>query len=67
MININFRKKVVLDEIEFYVNYKADESYTPNLISIRIGTNFSDLQELKTLEIPKNTGWVSIALRNTKK
>jgi hypothetical protein len=36
-------------QISIYVDVKADDSYTPNRISIRAGTYFGDLQEVLPL------------------
>lgn len=30
-----------------YADYKSDESYTPSKISVRVGHNFHNLQEIR--------------------
>lgn len=30
-----------------YADYKSDESYTPSKISVRVGNNFHNLQEIR--------------------
>lgn len=42
------------------MDYTLDESYTPEKISIRIGTSFHDLQEAKIVNLHEPKGWVSI-------
>jgi len=51
-----------ISEISIYTDYKLDESYTPAKISIRAGTGFHDLQEIRVVELEEPTGWVSIPL-----
>lgn len=59
-INIQFRKVCKVREIWLYLDYGLDESYTPQQISIRSGTGFHDLEEIKTLETPEPKGWEKI-------
>jgi len=42
-----YRQKTTLHSIGVYTDYKSDESYTPNRLSIRIGNDFNDLHELE--------------------
>lgn len=30
LVNVQFRRKTIIQDICLYTNYKADESYTPN-------------------------------------
>ncbi|KAK2637118.1 hypothetical protein Ddye_031910 [Dipteronia dyeriana] len=62
LINIQFQKKVKLQLVVLYVDFKLDESYTPSKISIRAGDGFHNLKEVKTMELVKPTGWVSLSL-----
>uniref|UniRef100_A0A6B2LMD9 DOC domain-containing protein n=1 Tax=Arcella intermedia TaxID=1963864 RepID=A0A6B2LMD9_9EUKA len=61
-INIQFMKKMMIEEIAIYLSYKLDESYTPQTISIRQGTTFHDLQEIKLVTYEQPEGWVPIKL-----
>ncbi|RHZ76841.1 hypothetical protein Glove_188g31 [Diversispora epigaea] len=61
-INIQFPKKVLVVQISLWLDYKNDESYTPNKITIRAGTNFGDLQDLRTIELEEPDGWIDIQL-----
>ncbi|GAB2283912.1 Anaphase-promoting complex subunit 10 [Dionaea muscipula] len=62
LVNIQFQKKVKLQLIVLYVDFKLDESYTPSKISICAGDGFHNLKEIKTVELVKPTGWVHISL-----
>jgi anaphase-promoting complex subunit 10 len=44
LINIQFQKKVKLQLVVLYVDFKLDESYTPSKISIRAGDGFHNLK-----------------------
>jgi anaphase-promoting complex subunit 10 len=61
-INIQFNKRMNVEEICFYANFKLDESYTPSKISIRSGTTFHDLQEIKVVELEGPVDWVTVPL-----
>ncbi|KAK6173895.1 hypothetical protein SNE40_017270 [Patella caerulea] len=65
LANIQFRRKTTIYDICFYANYKADESYTPNKISIRAGNHFNDLIEIEQLEMTEPVGWMSIPLKDS--
>ncbi|KAL6003413.1 Anaphase-promoting complex subunit 10 [Asimina triloba] len=65
LVNIQFQKKVKLQLLVIYVDFKLDESYTPNKISIRAGDGFHNLKEIKTVEFEKPVGWVYISLSGT--
>ncbi|XP_057973637.1 anaphase-promoting complex subunit 10-like isoform X3 [Malania oleifera] len=62
LVNIQFQKKVKLQLVVLYVDFKLDESYTPSKVSIRAGDGFHNLREIKTVELVKPTGWVYISL-----
>ncbi|KAK1269892.1 Anaphase-promoting complex subunit 10 [Acorus gramineus] len=62
LVNIQFQKKVKLQLLVLYVDFKLDESYTPSKISIRAGDGFHNLKEIKTVELEKPVGWVYISL-----
>ncbi|XP_021856440.1 anaphase-promoting complex subunit 10 isoform X2 [Spinacia oleracea] len=62
LINIQFQKKVKLQLIVLYLDFKLDESYTPSKISIRAGDGFHNMKEIKAVELVKPAGWVYISL-----
>lgn len=61
-VNIQFQRKVYVTEIAIRLDYKLDESYTPNRLSIRAGTSFHDLREIKIVTLDQVSGWVMIPL-----
>ncbi|KAF9913082.1 Anaphase-promoting complex subunit 10 [Lobosporangium transversale] len=65
LINMQFEKKMPVQQVSFYYDYKQDESYTPLGISIRGGTAYHDLKELVNVELEKQTGWVNISLEDS--
>ncbi|XP_037753264.1 anaphase-promoting complex subunit 10 isoform X3 [Chelonia mydas] len=50
LVNIQFRRKTTVKTLCIYADYKSDESYTPSKISVRVGNNFHNLQEIRTLQ-----------------
>lgn len=62
-ISIQFQKKVRLQQLALYVNFKRDESYTPNKLTILAGNSFRDLKEIKSLHLVEPEGWVYTSLR----
>uniref|UniRef100_M8CH72 Anaphase-promoting complex subunit 10 n=1 Tax=Aegilops tauschii TaxID=37682 RepID=M8CH72_AEGTA len=44
LVNIQFQKKVQLQLVVLYVDFKLDESYTPSKISIRAGDGLHNLK-----------------------
>jgi len=64
LVNVQFRRKTTVASVAVYTDYKLDESYTPTRISIRVGTNFNDLQEIEVVELQEPTGWVEIPLKD---
>jgi len=64
LVNIQFRRKTTIHDIGIYADYKADESYTPNRISIRAGNHFNDLTEVEQVELNEPSGWFIIPLKD---
>ncbi|KAG0264234.1 Anaphase-promoting complex subunit 10 [Actinomortierella ambigua] len=63
-INIQFEKKTAIEVLSFYTDYRQDESYTPQAVSIRAGTSHHDLKELVTFDLDPTTatGWTTVRL-----
>ncbi len=61
-VTISFYKKTKLTDIWILFSYKADESYTPQQLSIRIGNGYYDLQEVQVVDLREPEGWVRIPL-----
>ncbi|KAF9173370.1 Anaphase-promoting complex subunit 10 [Mortierella sp. AD010] len=64
LINMQFEKKTMVQQVSFYYDYKQDESYTPLRVSIRGGTAYHDLKELVNVEMEPITGWANITLED---
>jgi anaphase-promoting complex subunit 10 len=64
LINIQFRRKTVVRDLCIYIDYRLDESYTPDRISVRAGTHFNDLQEVEVVKLNEPCGWVRIMTKN---
>lgn len=62
LINVQFTRRVSINEVALYLDYNLDESYTPRKIAIKTGMTFHDLQDVKTVELNEPIGWISIAL-----
>jgi len=62
LINIQFHKRTVIQYVSIYTEFKSDESYTPNKISISIGNNPNDLRQIDLLELDEPSGWMNISL-----
>ena len=64
LVNVQFRRKTTVQSVAVYTDYKLDESYTPTRVSIRVGTNFNDLQEIEVVDLQEPSGWVVIPLKD---
>ncbi len=62
MVTLEFQKLFLLSGLALYIDYKLDESYTPQKISIRAGTRRNDMKEVKSVELTEPQGWVLIPL-----
>ncbi|CAG2103469.1 unnamed protein product [Medioppia subpectinata] len=65
LVNIQFRRKTTIQDVCIYADYKLDESYTPNRISVRAGNHFHDLQEVELMDLSEPNGWVVIPLKDS--
>lgn len=61
-INVQFHRKVTVEEVAFYLDYNLDESYTPKKLSIRAGSMSHDLVEISVVELTEPVSWVAIPL-----
>jgi anaphase-promoting complex subunit 10 len=62
LVNIQFNRRVALTMLAFYVDLELDESYTPVTVSVRAGTHFHDLEEVKLCDVPEPRGFMRIPL-----
>ncbi|CAH1778216.1 unnamed protein product [Owenia fusiformis] len=65
LINIQFRRKTTISDICIYADYKSDESYTPNRISIRAGSHLNDLTEVEQIELSEPGGWILVPIKDS--
>lgn len=63
LVNVQFKKKTLIEDICIYADFKLDESYTPSRISIRTGNHFHDLQEVEVMDLSEPKGWIHIDCR----
>lgn len=45
------RRRTTVKMLCIYADYKSDESYTPSKISVRVGNNFHNLQEIRVTNL----------------
>ena len=63
-LNIHFSRLVSITSIRIYLDFEADESYTPTKITLLAGTGYHDLLPFSTLEIAQPKGWIDVDLSN---
>jgi len=64
LATVQFYSKMPIAAVALYVDSRMDESYTPSRISIRLGSSFQDLYEVRTVALDEPSGWISISLLN---
>lgn len=62
LINLQFVRKMSITEVALYLDYKLDESYTPQKIVIRSGSTVHDLKEIHVQHVVEPDGWIPIPL-----
>lgn len=62
LISMTFNECMALVELHVYVDYKLDESYTPNKLSVQAGTCPHDIKEIRVVSLEEPSGWVVIPL-----
>eukprot|EP00428_Durinskia_dybowskii_P079406 CAMPEP_0170449318 /NCGR_PEP_ID=MMETSP0117_2-20130122/51184_1 /TAXON_ID=400756 /ORGANISM="Durinskia baltica, Strain CSIRO CS-38" /LENGTH=190 /DNA_ID=CAMNT_0010710559 /DNA_START=127 /DNA_END=699 /DNA_ORIENTATION=+ len=61
-INVQFLRRVSVSKVCIYLDYSADESYTPRKLCISSGTSTHDLMDITTVELNEPVGWVILPL-----
>ncbi len=61
-ITLEFHQPVQLSRVAIACDFRVDESYTPQKITIRVGTRWSDVHTLRTEEVSEPQGWIVIPL-----
>jgi anaphase-promoting complex subunit 10 len=61
-LNIHFSRLVSILSIRIYLDFEADESYTPTRITLLAGTGYHDLLPFSALEFAQPKGWIDVPL-----
>eukprot|EP00172_Hildenbrandia_rubra_P004439 Plantae.Rhodophyta-Hildenbrandia_rubra.ctg8986.p2 GENE.Plantae.Rhodophyta-Hildenbrandia_rubra.ctg8986~~Plantae.Rhodophyta-Hildenbrandia_rubra.ctg8986.p2 ORF type:complete len:265 (+),score=41.40 Plantae.Rhodophyta-Hildenbrandia_rubra.ctg8986:907-1701(+) len=62
-VSLQFVRKVKLKEVRVFLNYPADESYTPSRLEVKVGSYFHDLRSVGPVkELVEPVGWTVIPL-----
>ncbi len=61
-ISVRYMLRLTLKYVGLYLDYTADESYTPQVIAVKAGTCHADLQEFCITNVEEPVGWVYISL-----
>ncbi|RKP21598.1 galactose-binding like protein [Rozella allomycis CSF55] len=62
LINIMFSRKTSVYALAVYLDYRQDESYTPQKILVRAGYTYHDLQDVCQKEFNEPCGWTLFPL-----
>lgn len=62
LLTITFNRKTKLSDLWIHFNHRSDESYTPQQLSIRIGTGYHDLEEIQIVDLNEPQGWLRVPL-----
>jgi len=63
-VTAHFYQRTSVSKVAVYVDYAADESYTPSSIAVKAGTTLSDLEIVAIVQLAEPRGWVHIRLGN---
>ncbi|TVY82542.1 Anaphase-promoting complex subunit [Lachnellula suecica] len=63
-LNIHFSRLVSILSIRIYLDFQADESYTPTKITLLAGTGYHDLISFSELSFEKPQGWIDVPLHH---
>ena len=61
-LNIHFSRLVSIVSIRIFLDFEADESYTPTRITLLAGTGYHDLIPFSALEFAQPKGWIDVPL-----
>ncbi|KAH8667937.1 anaphase-promoting complex, subunit 10-domain-containing protein [Tricladium varicosporioides] len=61
-LNIHFSRLVSIRSIRIFLDFHADESYTPTRITLLAGTGYHDLIPFSSLEFERPVGWIGVPL-----
>ncbi|KAK2629195.1 hypothetical protein QTJ16_000015 [Diplocarpon rosae] len=61
-LNIHFSRLVSILSIRLFLDFEADESYTPTRIALLAGTGYHDLIPFASLSFEQPKGWIDVPL-----
>lgn len=61
-LNIHFSRLVSILSIRIFLDFEADESYTPTRITLLAGTGYHDLIAFAALSFEQPKGWIDVPL-----
>ncbi len=61
-MNIHFSRLVSILSIRIFIDFEADESYTPTRITLLAGTGYHDLIPFSALNFEQPKGWIDVPL-----
>lgn len=63
-IQIHLSRRVAVSHVCLYVDFPADESYTPKKVTVHAGMTHQDLWHATTVELIEPTGWCILPLQS---
>lgn len=63
-LNIHFSRLVSILSIRIFLDFEADESYTPTRITLLAGTGYHDLIPFAGLDFTQPKGWIDVPLEH---
>ena len=64
LLSIHFFKLVSIVHMRIYLDFEADESYTPTKIQFFAGMGVHDIQEFAEMSFEQPTGWIDVDFSN---
>lgn len=64
LLSIHFFKLVSIVHMRIYLDFEADESYTPTKIQFLAGMGVHDIQEFAEMSFEQPTGWIEVDFSN---
>lgn len=61
-ITLHFQQYVAISKVAIQTNYRMDESYTPQRLSVSVGTRWSDMSCIRTEEVIEPQGWIVLPI-----
>lgn len=64
LLSIHFFKLVSIVHMRIFLDFEADESYTPTKIQFLAGMSVHDIQEFAEMSFEQPTGWIEVDFSN---